>query len=251
MTHRLCSVRIVSDFEDREEVLRSRVRSVRKRTDHYKFCLGCGAELPRDAAPKPFAPRTPPHGLKGLGGSNRPPAAGGGGPYGPPPQPPAAPMPQEPVAAAAPRPQQQAPAPMGPEYGATAPAPAAVPAQPPPVVPAPPRPMDAPGMVTCTQCGHVNNATFKFCASCGNNLATVGPPVQARPSDLIGSTTDGFASRRDRCGDLRYLTDNVTVGRARRHFEATITVPATRQPVRREGKLFGGMPAPPTARICG
>ena len=24
--------------------------------DHYKFCLGCGAELPRDAAPKAFSP---------------------------------------------------------------------------------------------------------------------------------------------------------------------------------------------------
>ena len=32
--------------------------------DHYKFCLGCGAELPRDASPKQFAPHTPPHGMK-------------------------------------------------------------------------------------------------------------------------------------------------------------------------------------------
>jgi len=32
--------------------------------DHYKFCLGCGAELVREAsAPKPFAPDTPPHGV--------------------------------------------------------------------------------------------------------------------------------------------------------------------------------------------
>ncbi len=31
--------------------------------DHYKFCLGCGAELPRENAPKPFAPQTPPHGV--------------------------------------------------------------------------------------------------------------------------------------------------------------------------------------------
>ncbi|MBS2013273.1 MAG: FHA domain-containing protein [Deltaproteobacteria bacterium] len=28
--------------------------------DHYKFCLGCGAELPRDNAPKPFSPSAPP-----------------------------------------------------------------------------------------------------------------------------------------------------------------------------------------------
>src|ERR1700744_1365514 len=32
--------------------------------DHYKFCLGCGAELPRDAAPKPFSPQTPPPGAR-------------------------------------------------------------------------------------------------------------------------------------------------------------------------------------------
>ncbi|HVY48476.1 MAG TPA: hypothetical protein VHB21_21455, partial [Minicystis sp.] len=31
--------------------------------DHYKFCLGCGAELPRDASPKKFAAGTPPHGV--------------------------------------------------------------------------------------------------------------------------------------------------------------------------------------------
>ncbi len=32
--------------------------------DHYKFCLGCGAELPREAAPKPFSPQTPAHAFK-------------------------------------------------------------------------------------------------------------------------------------------------------------------------------------------
>ncbi|MBL8608738.1 MAG: zinc-ribbon domain-containing protein, partial [Myxococcales bacterium] len=42
--------------------------------DHYKFCLGCGAELPRDAAPKPFSPQTPPHGVKAA------PAAAGSSP---------------------------------------------------------------------------------------------------------------------------------------------------------------------------
>jgi pSer/pThr/pTyr-binding forkhead associated (FHA) protein len=32
--------------------------------DHYKFCLGCGAELPRAShAPKPFAANTPPQGV--------------------------------------------------------------------------------------------------------------------------------------------------------------------------------------------
>jgi len=36
--------------------------------DHYKFCLGCGAELPRDVAPKAFSPQTPPHGIKPFQG---------------------------------------------------------------------------------------------------------------------------------------------------------------------------------------
>ncbi len=37
--------------------------------DHYKFCLGCGAELPRDAAPKAFSPQTPPHGMRAAQGA--------------------------------------------------------------------------------------------------------------------------------------------------------------------------------------
>src|SRR5690606_34169386 len=34
--------------------------------DRYKFCLGCGAELPRENAPKPFSPQTPPHGVPAV-----------------------------------------------------------------------------------------------------------------------------------------------------------------------------------------
>ena len=82
--------------------------------DHYKFCLGCGAELPRDAAPKPFAPQTPAHGVKGA---------------------PAAPAPvpvPAPVAAPAPAP-----------VAAPAPAPVAVPA-PSAAPPAPVTPNQAP-----------------------------------------------------------------------------------------------------------
>jgi len=63
--------------------------------DHYKFCLGCGAELPRDVAPKAFSPQTPPHGVRPFQG-------GGSG---------AAPIPQAaPAAAPAQRPVAAAPA---------------------------------------------------------------------------------------------------------------------------------------------
>jgi pSer/pThr/pTyr-binding forkhead associated (FHA) protein len=50
--------------------------------DHYKFCLGCGAELPRDVAPKAFSPQTPPHGIKPFqsGGSAAAPIATAGAP---------------------------------------------------------------------------------------------------------------------------------------------------------------------------
>ncbi|MDD9932803.1 MAG: FHA domain-containing protein [Myxococcales bacterium] len=34
-------------------------RCSKENQDHYKFCLGCGAELPREAAKKDFAPPTP------------------------------------------------------------------------------------------------------------------------------------------------------------------------------------------------
>ncbi len=43
-------------------------KCTKENQDHYKFCLGCGAELPRDAAPKKFAPasNTPPHGIPAV-----------------------------------------------------------------------------------------------------------------------------------------------------------------------------------------
>jgi len=65
--------------------------------DHYKFCLGCGAELPRDVAPKAFSPQTPPHGIKPFQGG----ASG------------AAPLPTAGAAPAAPRPVAAAPAAAG------------------------------------------------------------------------------------------------------------------------------------------
>ena len=49
-------------------------KCTKENQDHYKFCLGCGAELPRDASPKKFAPtsNTPPHGVPAV---NVPPPA--------------------------------------------------------------------------------------------------------------------------------------------------------------------------------
>ncbi len=56
-------------------------KCTKENQDHYKFCLGCGAELPRDAAPKKFGSNTPPHGMHRAGsGADAGGQAGGQGP---------------------------------------------------------------------------------------------------------------------------------------------------------------------------
>jgi pSer/pThr/pTyr-binding forkhead associated (FHA) protein len=125
--------------------------------DHYKFCLGCGAELPRDAAPKAFSPQTPPHGMRAAA------------------QPAAASAPAA-VAVAAPAP---APAPVS----APRPQPVAAPA---------PAPAAAGGTLTCPQCGHVNATSNKFCASCGYNMALVAAPAAAAaPAPMASGAPPG------------------------------------------------------------
>ncbi len=165
--------------------------------DHYKFCLGCGAELPRGAAPKPFSPQTPPHGMKAVQ------AAAGGGLGGtvaiapaqaapvPRPVPATPPSPAAPAAAAAPAipaapaapaapttPAPPAPTPMAPP--ATASALAVAPAAGVPVV----SPGPAPGGATmvCPQCGHLNAPSNLFCGSCGFRLGGAAARPVSAPS---------------------------------------------------------------------
>jgi pSer/pThr/pTyr-binding forkhead associated (FHA) protein len=130
-------------------------KCTKENQDHYKFCLGCGAELPRDASPKKF-------------------------PAAPAPSPEAAPAPAPAVAAAA---VGLGPAPSGPHrfldestsLGVSDPSGAG--GEPPPIL--------------CPQCSHPNPLTNKFCASCGFKLgkaATAGPPseVAMEPGPLGG-----------------------------------------------------------------
>lgn len=133
--------------------------------DHYKFCLGCGAELPRDAAPKKFAAGgTPPQGVPAV----RPAAdkekdkdkesaakAGAG------------------AAAAAPA-AAPAPAPIAPPVAAPAPV------LPPVAAAAPP----ASGAVVCGDCNHANAPTNRFCASCGAKLAKPAPAATPAPAPV-------------------------------------------------------------------
>lgn len=120
--------------------------------DHYKFCLGCGAELPRAAAAKPFSAATPPHGVPAVAAA--------------------------PAAAPAPAP-----------VAAPAPAPVASPAPPPAA--AAPAAGPAAGAVTCPQCGHVNGTHNRFCASCGYNLGALAgaSPSAAPPAPPPAATT--------------------------------------------------------------
>ena len=118
--------------------------------DHYKFCLGCGAELPRDVAPKPFTgSNTPPHGVAV-------PAV----------PPTAAYSPQGPAATgqtAQPPPQQAAAPLFGPADGG-----------------APPATSGGGGAAAtspCPQCGHMNGPNNLFCGSCGFRLG--GAPKSA------------------------------------------------------------------------
>ncbi|HEY6558082.1 MAG TPA: FHA domain-containing protein [Polyangiaceae bacterium] len=116
--------------------------------DHYKFCLGCGAELPRASAPRPFSPNTPPHGVPHAG---------------------AQPVQAAPVATVPP---------------AGSPSAGAIPLDAP--VERRSVPPAAPGgkMIECPQCNQQNPANNRFCAACGYNLAALGsvPAPAAAPA---------------------------------------------------------------------
>jgi pSer/pThr/pTyr-binding forkhead associated (FHA) protein len=170
--------------------------------DHYKFCLGCGAELPRDAAPKPFSPQTPPHGVRtsqaaqaaaqaaGLAGTVAVQASPMGGGVA--------------IPSRAPAP---APAPV---------APMQAPVAPPPVAAAAP----AAGSVICPQCNHVNTTSNLFCGSCGfrlGNAAPRGPAVApaAQPGAEAGPPLTLTALRADgsEAGTYQIAGGAGTVGR--------------------------------------
>jgi pSer/pThr/pTyr-binding forkhead associated (FHA) protein len=171
--------------------------------DHYKFCLGCGAELPRGSgAPKPFSTQTPPQGVPAAGSAS--------------------------AVAAAPV-QQQAFV----SRPASRPPPAAAPAPEPAAARAPtPAPAAGTAEVECPQCGHRNPSGFKFCASCGYNLSALrsggsmpaAPPQQpaapagtpaplaaapATPVTLVALRADGTEAGSYRMPDAA----NVTLGR--------------------------------------
>lgn len=206
--------------------------------DHYKFCLGCGAELPRDASPKKFAPTTPAHGVPAQASAGAAPVAvvkdpwkiadehttEGAGPFVPPP------AAQAPVAV--PR--------------AAIAAPVAVPR------PAPAPPAEA-ALTACPQCAHPNPPTNKFCATCGFKLAVmpvaVAAPVAAAPAATNNVVLTALRADGTEAGRFTLSGGSTTVGRdtgavfqgdsylSPRH--ATFTQRGAKLFVRDEGSLNG------------
>jgi pSer/pThr/pTyr-binding forkhead associated (FHA) protein len=153
-------------------------RCGKENQDHYKFCLGCGAEL---TAPKPAGggdmgmmktmmadPGQAPMAGSPLGGAPRGPSGGmpgqppmrQSGPAGMPGMPPSGPLGGSPMA----------PPPMAPPMG------------PPPGVPAysgfppPGAPQMAGGMRRCPSCGSDVPPTFRFCGTCGFRMDEQSAP---------------------------------------------------------------------------
>ncbi len=166
-------------------------KCAKENQEHYKFCLGCGAELPRDAAPRPFAPNTPSHGVPAqqAAPAYQPPAPA----YQPPV--PAYQAPQvayQPAQAYQPQPMptyQPQPAPLF--QPAQPPVPAAAPMQPAYQAPAPavvaPAPAPAAAATSpCPQCAHPNGPNNLFCGSCGYRL-TKSPSRSSMPAAVAPS----------------------------------------------------------------
>lgn len=135
--------------------------------DHYKFCLGCGSELPRDAsrAPSPTAAPTPPSGIPVASGGGKPPAPIKVEPRGP-----ASPVAAAPKAAARP--------------------PSAAPKQPskppPPPQKAAAEPQKKGGK--CPSCGADVPPDFAFCGRCGTRMSVVpaaAPPPAEEPKPEV------------------------------------------------------------------
>ena len=171
--------------------------------DHYKFCLGCGAELPREVAPKPFSPQTPPHGLK----PQAVPAPRADAPRG-----------DAPTAAVV--------------IAAPAPAPAVVTATPPAVVPTASTP------VVCPQCGHINSTGNLFCGSCGFRLGGAPPPAPGAAAAINAIKGSGASiAAADAIGGNVVLTALRADGSEAGHYR----LPAGTQVLGREtGSIFAG-----------
>jgi hypothetical protein len=177
-------------------------RCGKENQDHYKFCLGCGAEL--TAAPKPgagggdmgmmktiMADPSSPNPLSGLvGPGGMPPGVPGGMAGAAPGGPgmvrgssPAQPLTRGSAAAMPGMP------PSGPLGGPPGGPPGGQPMGPPPGVPgfaAPGFPPPATAMRRCPSCGSDVPPTFRFCGTCGFRMDEASGPAQMPQQQGIG-----------------------------------------------------------------
>ncbi len=169
--------------------------------DHYKFCLGCGSDLPRPGGDaKPLATATPPAGVAAVGG--------------PAPAPAPAPVLDLTPAPAAPAP-EPAPAPAYQEAPAPAPAYESAPAP-------EPQPTSEASANQCGNCGAMIMPGFAFCGACG------APAPGAQP---VSRPIGGFAKDSARLvliqpdgtegGTVEVPTSEVAVGRDAGGFFST------------------------------
>jgi len=147
--------------------------------DHYKFCLGCGAELPRGAAKSALEETVPRGEASPDDDLSDEPTVMGTGPSmegtldEPPPAPAKAPSEKPPAASAATD-----------DVAAVAPEPAAEASTP----PAAEAVEETGEEVDCPQCDLRNPIRNRFCASCGYRLDQ-GQPADARPAAEVLAET--------------------------------------------------------------
>ena len=171
-------------------------RCAKDNQDHYKFCLGCGAELPRDAskAAKAKKPQTPPSGFEKSEQAAVPAAAKSAD---------VAPAKKDDKKPAVPS--------FGGAPAKNAPAPGAA-AQAAPAAAA--KPATASDTVTCEKCSKVNPVSFKFCGACGHNLLTqAGAAASApAPAPAASAPAPAPASTQPQRGSLVVIRPDGTEG---------------------------------------
>ncbi len=162
--------------------------------DHYKFCLGCGSDLPRAEAEATKRPTpTPPTGIPALGSEPEP----------------AAPVAQtEPAADVAPYVPEAIDD--GGDMGDEVQSP-----QPPDDQPVEPQPQEPTGAELCVACGAEIAPGFAFCGACGAPVPGAQPPAEvsapviaADSSRLVLIQPDGTEG-----GHVEIPTSEVAVGR--------------------------------------
>jgi len=150
-------------------------KCAKENQDHYKFCLGCGAELPREQGPKPFSAQTPSHGVKPIA-TGVPPAPAAGSPQ----------QVSNKAAMAATALVSSLPTPgaggSGQFTSATAPPAATYAVQPPPAATPMAPAVEAGGAnINCPQCSQTNPRSNRFCAACGYNLSAAAQMIPSAP----------------------------------------------------------------------